>query len=165
MIELTWLHMANPQFHQAINTIWDCPQMDAATSYSAHRIKQKIEKVDKEIRDLRMEICKKYGKKDESGKLINDERGYIVFDKPEDNKAFEEEFTKEFNHRKAQLKVSKIDFKNLAQVRGLPPRCWEFLAPIVDNLPVEEEDLPDDSTGGGNIEVPFTPKRKKRKTT
>jgi hypothetical protein len=114
--------------------------LDAKTSYSAHRIQQGIQKVDKEIRDLRIELCQKHGKKDENGKLINDERGFITFESPEKNKEFEEEFTKIFNERKVELKVSKLDFEKLANVRGITPSMWEHLIPIMDNLPPEDEE-------------------------
>lgn len=139
MIELTWLEMANPQFQAACQSIWDCPMLDGHTSYTAHRIQQAIEKADKEIWALRKEVLRRHGKKNENGELINDEKGNIVFeDSDKGPQIFEADFLKEFNGKKVTLKVSKIDFQKLVQVRGITPRHWKFLAPIVDNLPVEE---------------------------
>lgn len=140
MIKLTWLQLANPYFQQAMRSIFDCPMLDAKTSYSAHRIQQGIQHVDKEIKDLRIELCNKYGKKDESGKLINDERGFITFESPEKNREFEAAFTKEFSERSLELKVTKLDFEKIINVRGITPSMWEHLVPIMDNLPPEEEE-------------------------
>jgi hypothetical protein len=139
MITLTWLELANPLFQQAVGAIWDCPSLDGHTSYSAHRIRQGIEKVEKDVKDLRLALCKKHGKKDADGKLINDERGWIQFETPEIGKQFEEEFTKEFSERSLEMKVTKLNFEKLVQVRGITPRMWEFLQPVVENLPAESE--------------------------
>lgn len=139
MIELTWLQMAHPEFNAAVQAIWNCPNLEAQTSYAAHRIQKQIEKADKEIKQLRMDLCDKYGKKDDNGKLVTDERNFITFKSPEDNKKFEKEFTAEFQKRKVVMKVTKIDFHQLTQVRGITPRHWEFLEPIVENLPPMEE--------------------------
>lgn len=139
MINLTWLQMAHPHFQEAVDVIWNCPQLDGETSYRAHRLRLGIEKTNKDIAEMRKGILNKYGKKDENGKLINDERGFIQFDKPEDHKAFEEEFTKEFSSRSMDLKINKLDFRKLAVVRGITPKFWEHLEPITDNLPQDEE--------------------------
>ncbi len=141
MISLSWLQIANPYFQQAVNSIWDCPMLDAKTSYSAHRINQGISSVDKEIKNMRIELCNKYAKKDENGKLITNEKGFVTFETPEKNKEFEDEFQKEFNSRRLELKVTKINFENIISVRGITPRMWEFLEPIMDNLPKDEEAL------------------------
>lgn len=138
MIKLTWMELATPQFQQAVNVIWDCPMLDGATSYTAHRIKKGIEKTEKDVRDLRIKICNKWAKKDANGKVVSNEAGYVEFEKPEDQRSLEEEFEKEFQERSLMLQVSKLDFQKLASVRGITPRMWEFLAPVCDNLPEEE---------------------------
>lgn len=135
MITLTWLELANPAFQDAVQVIWDCPMLDGHTSYSAHRIQSGIAVVEKEIAHFRKNLTQKHGKKDEHGKLINDERGYIVFDTPEQHKAFEAEFTEKFKTRKIELKVNKIDFEKIVNVRGITPSMWQYLMPIIDNLP------------------------------
>jgi hypothetical protein len=140
MIRMSWLALAHPQFQNAIRSIWECPMLDARTSYSAHRIQQGIQKTEKDIRNLRIKLCEKWGKKDENGNVVNDEQGFILFERKEDNEAFEKEFRDEFQARELVLKVSKLDFEKLAQVRGITPSMWEFLAPIMDNLPKDEDE-------------------------
>jgi hypothetical protein len=144
MISMTWLELANPQFQDAVRVIFDCPMLDAKTSYSAGRIYQGIAKTEADIRKLRMELCSKWAKKDDEGKNVTDPRGNIVFKEDGDQAKFEAEFMEEFQKRKLELKVNKIDFEKLASVRGITPRSWEHLKPIVENLPSEEpeEELP-----------------------
>src|SRR5271165_5602869 len=110
MIKMTWLQLAHPLFQQAVNNVFDCPMLDAKTSYTAHRIMQGLSKVEKQIRDLRIEICGKFAKKDEDGKIMQDERGFITFDTPEQNREFEAEFTKIFQERTLELNTNKMDF-------------------------------------------------------
>lgn len=139
-ITLSWFQLANHDFQRAINEIWNCPMMDAGTSYTAHRIKLRIDKADKEVRNLRIEIANKYAKKDEAGKPIQDKAGYLQFEKPEDAEAFEQEFVKEFEGRKVTMKISKMNFQKLTAIKGITPRMWEQLVPIVDNFPKEEDE-------------------------
>lgn len=139
MIKLSWLELAHPHFQQAVRAIWDCPMLDARTSYSAHRIQKGIESTEKEIRNLRISLCEKYAKKDEHGKNVTDERGWITFETPEKNKEFEEAFQKEFQSRSLELKVTKLDFEKIQDIRGITPSMWEHLLPIMDNLPTEDE--------------------------
>jgi len=140
VIKLSWLQMAHPEFQQAARQIWNCPMLDAKTSYAAHRIQLGIQKTEKDIRDLRIALCKKYAKVDENGKLLSDERGMVIFETPEQNQKFEEEFTEEFQKRFMELKVKKLDFEKLANIRGISPAQWEHLIPIMDNLPPEDEE-------------------------
>lgn len=140
MIELSWFQIASPQFQTACQQIWDCPRLDAKTSYSAHRIKTALDKVNEEVTKLRHHLIQKHGKKDENGQLIHDSEGRITFDDPiEGMRAFEEEFLKEFNNRKVELKINKLNFQDLNEAQGISPRAWEQLKPIIDNLPEQDE--------------------------
>jgi len=167
MIRIKWMDLANPYFQDAVRVIWDCPMLDAPTSYSAHRIYSGVAEVEKQIRVLRMALIDKYAKKDEHGKPVTDPRGHIEFETEEKHKEFEAEFQKEFEARHLELKVSKINFQSLASVRGITPRQWEFLKPIVDNLPEESHDEPSDNSGlildqsGKPAEIPRIGRKRK----
>jgi hypothetical protein len=166
MIKISWLEMANPYFEQAVNAIWDCPSLDGSTAYTAHRIKTGIEKANKDIRALRIEICGKYGKRGEDGKLLNDAQGNIIFENPEqDGPKLEAEFIKAFENNFMELKVSKLDFQKLVNVRGITPRMWAHLSQIVENMPEEqvEESPAVSDEAPSKIEVVKSPKRKTKK--
>lgn len=166
MIKLAWMQIANPYFEQAVNAIWDCPMLDGATSYTAHRIKKGIEKANKQIRDIRIEICRKYAKKGPDGKMLNDASGQIIFENPEDGPKLEADFIKEFETHFLEMEVSKLDFTKLVNVRGLTPRMWEHISPIVDNLPdafEKEESQVVADPAPSMIEIPKTAKRKVKK--
>jgi hypothetical protein len=153
MITLSWMQMGHPDFHTAIKAIFDCPNLDGATSYKAHRVQQCIEGVDREIKALRLELCKTFAKTDDKGELVFDEEGVLQFESEEDKKALEKAFMKEFSERKAELKVSKLDFRTLTPVRGIMPRMWPLLLPICDNLP-NEEDVEDREEAPTNFKAP-----------
>lgn len=147
MITLSFLQVAHPVFQQAMQTIWNAPMLDAQASYTAHRIREKVAKADKEIADMRTTLLDKYGKKDAEGKLIVDAQGWVAFENKEDNEKFETEFQEAFGAKVINLKVTKLNFQSLAPVRGITTMMWPHLIPIVDGLPAEEpeESEEDDS--------------------
>jgi hypothetical protein len=152
MISIRWMELAHPGFQDAVRVIWDCPMLDSGTSYKASRIMQGVEKVNRDIRELRVKLVEKYAKKGEDGKTLTDPRGMVQFESEEKQREFEAEFQKEFESRLLELKVSKIDFQTLGSVRGITPRQWEFLAPILENLPADPEDAPaDEELDQGNV--------------
>ena len=142
MIKLTWLELSHPNFQQALNAIFDCPNLDPKTSYTASRLLKAVEAANKDAHALRISLIDKYAQKDEKGKIIEDANRFVKFEKDEDRVKFEEEFTKEFGKRTVELQVSKLPFQSLTPVRGITARSWEFLAPVVDGLPEENEEDP-----------------------
>ncbi len=147
MIKLSYMEIMHPNFREAANVIWNSAQLDGKTSYSAHRVKKGIDKVLKEIpklqNDLAVNYCKftEVGEEGKKQKIAHrDPRGSIMFESPEKQDEFEEAFTKMFTEKYLELKVNKIDFNCLMHVKGLTPSHWEFLSPIVENLPAEEEE-------------------------
>jgi hypothetical protein len=141
MIEMSWMELADPRFQEAMNTIWHCPALDAQTSYTAHRIQKGMEKVNLDIKNLRIQLCEKYAKKGEDGKNVVDNHGRIQFENEDKQLEFETEFREQFSTRKLVLKVKKLDFRTLAQVRGITPMMWGPLERVMDNLPQDEEEV------------------------
>lgn len=143
MIKLSYMEILNPRFRQAADVIWNSPQLDGQTSYSAHRIKKGIDKVLKNFRQQQEELALGFAKSTEvDGKKIlhRDPNGNLMFDGSEQQEGFEKKFEEVFSEKYLELQVTKIDFEKLKGVRGLTPSHWEFLQPIVENFPPEEEE-------------------------
>jgi len=142
MIQMTYYQALEPAFREAANAIWHSPNLDAKTSYSAHRVKKALDKVFKEASQIQQDLAKKYAKmtKLPDGKEIlhRDPSGRLMFDDDKKAAEFEAEFEKVFREKKLELKVTKLPFAAIQRVQGLAPVYWEHLEPIVEGLPKEE---------------------------
>jgi hypothetical protein len=142
---MSFLEVMDPGFRQAANVLWNSPNMDGHTSYSAHRVKKGIDATLKEAQKIQLEIANKYCRKSKTGPaedapeiLLRDENGNYLFEDDEKLKAFDREFTEVFSQKFMELKVNKIDFQAIGGMKGLTPNHWPYLEFIVENLPEED---------------------------
>lgn len=135
MIKLSYMEICNSGFMGATKVLWSCDQLNGLVASQVHRICKKTQQVVVESQKAEQEIAKRHACLDNDGNFIRANLTPYSFDNPEKAKAFDEELDTYLNSHFAEIKVDKIDFRQLHHVQGLTPSAICALEPVLTNFP------------------------------
>lgn len=131
MIELTWEQLDTKPFRTAVVAVNNSRDIDAKQAYRAGRICQVAHKEAEKIVKAKQEIAKKHGFDFEKGEFPSK-------DAEEACNGLVEQMLKD---TKVQIKVLKLDWKQLFGKVKLSGLEMVHLQDICDNVPENEEEL------------------------
>jgi 4-hydroxyphenylpyruvate dioxygenase-like putative hemolysin len=125
MIELTWEQIANTPFQQAVVAVNNARDLDAKTVYRAGRICQVARKEAEKIAKVRVTLAEKHGYE-----AVKD-----AFPSTDAETAFKAELDQQLAETKVEIKVHKLDWKDIFGKVKLTGLELVHLQAVCDNVP------------------------------
>jgi hypothetical protein len=134
--KISMYDLIHPAFRANVEVIWQCSQLPARASFTAHQLRKAIQAKQKEASNLQRETLKKYAVLDDKGEPTFDPKnGACNFKDADGAEQFSKEFEELAKTKMFDIKARKLDFNELVNVTGLQPQFWESVETILDNMP------------------------------